>query len=64
MFLAVRKNGKRNLTYVILFVLFSYFFIETMFSFTLWMHKGMYLSLGLFAGYHYKSVKNNLNIEY
>lgn len=30
-------------------LLVNFFFIETMFSFTLWMHKGLFLSLALFS---------------
>jgi len=51
MFLITISYRKKDMLIVFLFSLFCYFMIETMFSFTLWMHKGMYLSLGLFAGY-------------
>lgn len=54
MFLLTYKYGKTDLMYILLFALFFYFFIETIFSFTLWMHKGMYIFIGLFAGYRYK----------
>jgi hypothetical protein len=30
-----------------------YFLIEAMFSFTIWMHKGLYLTMGLFMAYFY-----------
>lgn len=52
MFLITIKFRKKDMLIVFLFSLFCFFMIETMFSFTLWMHKGMYLSLGLFAGYY------------
>jgi O-antigen ligase len=53
MFLITISYRKKDMLIVFLFSLFCFFMIETMFSFTLWMHKGMYLSLGLFAGYYY-----------
>jgi len=61
MLLLTYKYGKTNLMYILLFTLFIYFFIETIFSFTLWMHKGMYVSMGLFAGYHYKFRTKNFS---
>mgnify|MGYP003789182975 CR=1 FL=1 len=54
MFLIALKNRSKDIMFVFLFSFFIYFFIETMFSFTLWMHKGLYLSIGFFAGYHYR----------
>ena len=60
MLLITIRNHKKNYMYVFLFALFIYFFIETMFSFTLWMHKGLYLSIGLFAAYHYRFKKDNI----
>lgn len=50
----VKKTGNRSLTHIILMAIFFYYFIEAMFSFTLWMHKGLFLYMGLFAGYHYR----------
>lgn len=44
--------------FIIIFSLFLYYFFETMFSFTLWMHKGMYLFMGVFAAHHYLYRKN------
>lgn len=35
--------------FILFYVLFIYYFIETMFSFTLWMHKGLYFSLGILS---------------
>ena len=40
---------------ILLFSLFIYFLVETMFSFTLWMHKGLYLSLALLSITLYKT---------
>jgi len=57
MFLITARYRKKDMLIVFLFSIFCFFMIETMFSFTLWMHKGMYLSLGLFAGY-YSNLKN------
>ena len=53
MFLITISYRKKDMLIVFLFSLFCYFMIETMFSFTLWMHKGLYLSLGLFVGYYH-----------
>jgi len=53
------KSKKRNFIYSILFILIIFFFIETMVSFTLWMHKGMYISLGLFSGYYFNKIRKN-----
>ncbi len=54
MIFIVKKIGKKSLTHIILLALFFYFFIEAMFSFTLWMQKGMFLTMGAFSGYHYR----------
>ena len=66
MLLITIRNHKKDFMYVFLYSLFIYFFIETMFSFTLWMHKGLYLSIGLFTAYHYrfKKSKTPLNNEH
>lgn len=48
------KTRRKNFLYSILFVLLIFFFLETMFSFTLWMHKGLYVALGLLSGFYYK----------
>jgi len=53
------KSKKRNFIYSLLFILIIFFFIETMVSFTLWMHKGMYISLGLFSGYYFNKIREN-----
>jgi len=53
------KSKKRNFIYSLLFILIIFFFIETMVSFTLWMHKGMYISLGLFSGYYFNKIRKN-----
>ena len=53
---------KKNFIYSLLFIFIIYFFVETMVSFTLWMHKGLYVSLGLFSGYYFNRVKTNKNI--
>ena len=39
---------ENNYLFVILFSIFIFYAAETQVSFTLWMHKGMYLALGLF----------------
>ena len=57
MFLVTIKFRKKDMLIVLFFSLFCFFTIETMFSFTIWMHKGMYLSLGLFAA-HFHIIKN------
>jgi len=64
MLLLTLKKGIIDLTYVILFCLFIYFFIETNFSFTLWMHKGMFVFMGLFAGYSYRIRKDKGKINF
>ena len=58
MFLLTLKKRITDLAYVVMFCLFIYFFIETNFSFTLWMHKGMFIFMGLFAGYSYRIRKD------
>ncbi|WP_406685329.1 O-antigen ligase family protein [Seonamhaeicola sp. MEBiC1930] len=63
MYFITYKLRRFNLIYIILLALFFYYFIEAMFSFTLWMHKGMFLTLGLFAGYHYKLRKQKELID-
>jgi len=63
MLLITIHNRKKDYIYVFLYALFIYFFIETMFSFTLWMHKGLYLSIGLFAAYHYKFKRDNILLK-
>ena len=57
-----RKKHK-NFIFSLLFILIVYFFTETMVSFTLWMHKGLYLSLGLFSGYYFNKNKKKLKIK-
>ncbi|KYJ87308.1 O-antigen ligase family protein [Sulfurovum riftiae] len=41
----------KNYTLILLFSMLLYFFIESMFSFTLWMHKGLFFSMGIFSTY-------------
>ena len=53
------RSKNRNFLYSLLFVFIIFFFVETMVSFTLWMHKGMYVTLGLFSGYYFNKVKSN-----
>jgi O-antigen ligase len=53
------KTKSRNFIYSLLFIFIVYFFVETMVSFTLWMHKGLYVSLGLFSGYYFNKIKTN-----
>jgi O-antigen ligase len=60
MFLITFINKNKNLIYIILFTVFIYFFVETIFSFTLWMHRGMFIFMGLFAGYNYRIKTLNL----
>ena len=60
------KSKNHNFIYSLLFILIIFFFIETMVSFTLWMHKGMYMTLGLFSGYYFNKIKlkkNTLNMK-
>lgn len=40
-----------NYTLILLFLMLLYFFIEAMFSFTLWMHKGLFFSMGILSVY-------------
>ena len=53
------RTKHKNFIFSLLFILIVYFFTETMVSFTLWMHKGLYLSLGLFSGYYFNKNKKN-----
>lgn len=53
MFFITSKLKKVDNTFVILMGLVLYFLIEAMFSFTIWMHKGLYLTMGLFMAYFY-----------
>ena len=53
MFFITSKLKKADNTFVILMGLVLYFLIEAMFSFTIWMHKGLYLTMGLFMAYFY-----------
>jgi O-antigen ligase len=53
------KAKSRNFIYSLLFIFIVYFFVETMVSFTLWMHKGLYVTLGLFSGYYFNKIKTN-----
>lgn len=46
-------NYRQNKFKVLLFGLLVYFLIETMFSFTLWMHKGVFAMLGILSGFYY-----------
>lgn len=48
------KKAKNDYIYAFIFSLVIFYFIETQFSFTLWMHKGFYYSLGLFIAYHFR----------
>ena len=41
----------RNYILILLFLMLLYFFIETMFSFTLWMHKNLFFSMGILSAY-------------
>ncbi len=54
------RTKHKNFILSLLFIFIVYFFTETMVSFTLWMHKGLYLSLGLFSGYYFNKNKNML----
>ena len=54
------RTKYKNFILSLLFIFIVYFFTETMVSFTLWMHKGLYLSLGLFSGYYFNKNKNIL----
>lgn len=67
----VKKIGKKSITHIVMLALFFYYFTEAMFSFTLWMQRGMFISMGLFVAYNYrfrldknqnkKNVYNNQN---
>ncbi len=41
----------KNYILILLFLMLMYFFIESMFSFTLWMHKGLFFSMGILSVY-------------
>ncbi|MEP1488974.1 MAG: O-antigen ligase family protein [Algibacter sp.] len=45
---------------ILLFCIIIYFFTEALISFTLWMHKGLYISIGLFTSYLYLYKKEEL----
>jgi O-antigen ligase len=51
------SKGNRNLLLKIIASIFIFFFTETMFSFTLWMHKGLYLSMALYSVYYHYDKK-------
>jgi O-antigen ligase len=51
----------KNYILILLFLMLIYFFIETMFSFTLWMHKGLYISMGMISVY--KSYFNKYKVR-
>ena len=57
------RTKHKNFIFSLLFILIVYFFTETMVSFTLWMHKGLYLSLGLFSGYYFNKNKKILKLK-
>ncbi|MCB4807308.1 O-antigen ligase family protein [Tamlana sp. 62-3] len=56
-----RKNN--NSTLILLFCMIIYFFSEALISFTLWMHKGLYASIGLFVAYLYLCKKREKEIS-
>ena len=61
-FLKIIKQGPKNYTLIVLYALTIFFFIETMFSFTIWMHKSLYLFfalLGFYRNSNVSSVKKN-----
>lgn len=49
-----RKKWRSEILLNTAIVLFVFFFVETMFSFTLWMHKGMYITMALVSVTHYR----------
>ena len=49
-----------NILSKIIASLLIFFFIETMFSFTLWMHKGLYLSMAMYSVYYHYNKKNGI----
>lgn len=63
MIFMTNKYYSKNIMIVVVFAIFTFYFIETMFSFTLPMHKGLYFSMGLFSAitYHIKSKKRQTN---
>lgn len=54
MLLKTLKYRKQDNMFVFIYALFIFFAVETMFSFTFWMHKGLYLMIGIFAAYYYR----------
>lgn len=50
-FVLTYNRRKKYPLLILLYCFIIYFFTETLISFTLWMHKGLYLSIGLFVSY-------------
>ncbi len=48
------KVWKENILLILTISIFLFFFTETMFSFTLWMHKGLYFSMALISVLYHK----------
>ena len=58
------SHRKENPFLVLLFCIIIYFFMETLVSFTLWMHKGFYLSLGIYSAYvYFLKTKRQLQLQ-
>jgi len=56
------SRTNKNLLLKIIASIFIFFFIETMFSFTLWMHKGLYFSMALYSVYYHYDKKEKYRI--
>lgn len=63
-FVITYNSRKENPFLVLLFCIIIYFFMETLVSFTLWMHKGFYLSLGIYSAYvYFLKTKRQLQLQ-
>ncbi len=56
------SRSNKNLLLKIIASIFVFFFTETMFSFTLWMHKGLYFSMALYSVYYHYDKKERSHI--
>ena len=59
-FVLTFNQRKKHPLLILLYCFIIYFFTETLFSFTLWMHKGLYLSIGLFVSFIYIMKKRKI----
>lgn len=58
--LRIKKQRNTNHLFIGIYVITVFFFVETMFSFTIWMHKGLYLHLALLSAYQLKRVSQEV----